>query len=76
MIKRFVKDVFLAAGLIIGGKALADYAEKNPKLKIVKDNICKTGKDLAENCKDIAKSIVDAFNSENSDENADHSENI
>lgn len=68
MIKRFVKDIFLAAGLIIGGKALADYAEKNPKLKIVKDNICKTGKDLAENCKELGKSIADVFRSDESDD--------
>lgn len=76
MIKRMIRDCILAAGVIVGGKAALKYVDKNPKLKVVKDKICKTGKDFSENCKDIAKSIVDAFNSENSDENADHSENI
>jgi tetrahydrodipicolinate N-succinyltransferase len=71
-----IRDCILAAGVIVGGKVALKYVDKNPKLKVVKDKICKTGKDFSENCKDIAKSIVDAFNSENSDENADHSENI
>ena len=76
MIKRMIRDCILATGVIVGGKVSLKYVDKNPKLKVVKEKICKTGKDFSENCKDIAKSIVDAFNSENSDENADHSENI
>ena len=68
MIKRFVKDVFLAAGVIVGGKVLVDYAEKNPKLKIVKDKICKTGKDFSENCKELGKSIADVFRSDESND--------
>lgn len=76
MIKRIIKDCILATGVILGGKVALKYVDKNPKLKVVKDKICKTGKDFSENCKDVAKSIVDVFNSENSDENADHSENI
>ena len=76
MIKQIIKDCILVTGVILGGKFVLKNVDKNPKLKVVKDKICKTGKDFSENCKEIAKSIVDAFNSENSDENADHPENI
>lgn len=68
MIKRMIRDCILAAGVIVGGKVALKYAEKNPKLKIVKDKICKTGKDLAENCKELGKSIADVFRSDKSDD--------
>lgn len=39
-------------------KLLSVYTEKNPKLKVVKDNIKKTGKDFSVNCKEVGKSIL------------------
>jgi hypothetical protein len=67
MIERMIRDCILAAGVIVGGKVALKYVDKNPKLKVVKDKICKTGKDLAENCKELGKSIADVFRSDESD---------
>ena len=39
-------------------------AEKNPKLKVVKDNIKKTGKDFSVNWKEVGKSILAAMKKE------------
>ena len=64
MIKRIIVDCLICSALVAGGKIISNVAEKNPKLKIVKDNVKKTGKDFFENCKEVGKSILDAMKKE------------
>ena len=42
-------------------KLLSVYTEKNPKLKVVKENIKKIGKNFSANYKEVGKSILDAM---------------
>ena len=58
MFYRIIRDCLIVADLVINVKLLSVYSEKNPKLKVVKDNIKKTGKDFSANCKEVGKSIL------------------
>ena len=58
MFYRIIMDCLIVADLVINVKLLSVYTEKNPKLKVVKDNIKKTGKDFSANCKEVGKSIL------------------
>ena len=42
MLKRIIVDCLICSALVAGGKIISNVAEKNPKLKVVKDNIKKT----------------------------------
>ena len=64
MFYRIIRDCLIVADLVINVKLLSVYTEKNPKLKVVKDNIKKTGKDFSVNCKEVGKSILDAMKKE------------
>ena len=64
MFYRIFRDCLIVADLVINVKLLSVYTEKNPKSKVVKDNIKKTGKDFSENCKEVGKSIFDAMKKE------------
>lgn len=64
MLKRIIVDCLICSALVVGGKIISNVAEKNPKLKVVKDNIKKTGKDFSANCKEVGKSILDAVKKE------------
>ena len=64
MIKRIIVECLICSALVAGGKIISNVAEKNPKLKVVKDNIKKTGKDFSANCKEVGKSILDAIKKE------------
>ena len=64
MFNRIIRDCLIVVDLVINVKLLSVYTEKNPKLKVVKDNIKKTGKDFSENCKEVGKSILDAMKKE------------
>ena len=64
MFYRIIRDCLIVADLVINVKLLSVYTEKNPKLKIVKDNIKKTGKDFSANCKEVGKSILDVMKKE------------
>lgn len=61
MFYRIIRDCLIVADLVINVKLLSVYTEKNPKLKVVKDNIKKTGKDFSANCKEVGKSIFDVM---------------
>lgn len=58
MFYRIIRACLICSALVAGGKIFSNVAEKNPKLKVVKDNIKKTGKDFSENCKEVGKSIL------------------
>ena len=64
MFNRIIRDCLIVADLVINVKLLSVYTEKNPKLKVVKDNIKKTGKDFSANCKAVGKSILDVMKKE------------
>ena len=64
MFYRIIRDCLIVADLVINVKLLSVYTEKNPKLKVVKDNIKKTGKDFSANCKEVGKSILDVMKKE------------
>ena len=64
MFYRIIRDCLIVADLVINVKLLSVYTEKNPKLKVVKDNIKKTGKDFSANCKEVGKSIFDVMKKE------------
>ena len=64
MFYRIIRDCLIVADLVINVKLLSVYTEKNPKSKVVKDNIKKTGKDFSANCKEVGKSILDAMKKE------------
>ena len=64
MFYRIIRDCLIVADLVINVKLLSVYTEKNPKLKVVKDNIKKTGKDFSVNCKKVGKSILDVMKKE------------
>ena len=64
MFYRIIRECLIVADLVINVKLLSVYTEKNPKLKIVKDNIKKTGKDFSANCKEVGKSILDVMKKE------------
>ena len=64
MLKRIVVDCLICSALVAGGKIVSNVAEKNPKLKVVKDNVKKTGRDFSANCKEVGKSILDAMKKE------------
>ena len=64
MFYRIIRDCLIVADLVINVKLLSVYTEKNPKLKVVKDNIKKTGKDFSANCKEVGKSILNAMKKE------------
>ena len=64
MLKRIIVDCLICSALVAGGKIISNVAEKNPKLKVVKDNIKKTGKDFSANCKEVGKSIFAAMKKE------------
>ena len=66
MFYRIIRDCLIVADLVINVKLLSVYTEKNPKLKVVKDNIKKTGKDFSANCKEVGKSILDVMKKEES----------
>lgn len=66
MFYRIIRDCLIVADLVINVKLLSVYTEKNPKLKVVKDNIKKTGRDFSANCKEVGKSILDAMKKEES----------
>lgn len=58
---KFVFGLASAVALYAGGKILSKCADNNQKMKVVKDKITKTGLDFAEDIKDVAHSVVDAF---------------
>lgn len=64
MFYRIIRDCLIVADLVINVKLLSVYTEKNPKLKVVKENIKKTGKDFSANCKEVGKSILDVMKKE------------
>jgi hypothetical protein len=64
MFYRIIRDCLIVADLVINVKLLSVYTEKNPKFKVVKDNIKKTGKDFSANCKEVGKSILDVMKKE------------
>ena len=64
MLKRIIVDCLICSALVAGGKIVSNVAEKNPKLKVVKDNVKKTGRDFSANCKEDGKSILDAMKKE------------
>ena len=64
MFYRIIRDCLIVADLVINVKLLSVYTEKNPKLKVVKDNVKKTGRDFSANCKEVGKSIIDAMKKE------------
>ena len=64
MFYRIIRDCLIVAELVINVKLLSVYTEKNPKFKVVKDNIKKTGKDFSANCKEVGKSILDVMKKE------------
>lgn len=64
MFYRIIRDCLIVADLVINVKLLSVYTEKNPKFKVVKDNIKETGKDFSANCKEVGKSILDAMKKE------------
>ena len=64
MFYRIIRDCLIVADLVINVKLLSVYTEKNQKLKVVKDNIKKTGRDFSANCKEVGKSILDAMKKE------------
>lgn len=64
MLKRIIVDSLICSALVAGGKIISNVAEKNPKLKVVKENIKKTGKDFSANCKEVGKSILDVMKKE------------
>ena len=64
MFYRIIRDCLIVADLVINVKLLSVYTEKNPKLKVVKDNIKKAGKDFSANCKEVGKSILDVMKKE------------
>ena len=57
MFYRIIRDCLIVADLVINVKLLSVYTEKNPKLKVVKDNIKKTGKDFLQ----IEKKLENQF---------------
>lgn len=57
MFYRIIRDCLIVADLVINVKLLSVYTEKNPKLKVVKDNIKKTGKDFLQ----IIKKLENQF---------------
>lgn len=64
MFYRIIRDCLIVADLVINVKLLSVYTEKNPKLKVVKDNVKKTGRDFSANCKEVGKSILDVMKKE------------
>ena len=64
MFYRIIRDCLIVADLVINVKLLSVYTEKNPKLKVVKENIKKTGRDFSANCKEVGKSILDVMKKE------------
>lgn len=64
MFYRIIRDCLIVADLVINVRLLSVYTEKNPKFKVVKDNIKETGKDFSANCKEVGKSILDAMKKE------------
>lgn len=60
---KFILGLVSGMTLYAGGKVLSKVADKNPKMKVVKDKITKTGQEFAENIKDVAHSVVDACRS-------------
>ena len=44
MLKRIIVDCLICSALVAGGKIISNVAEKNPKLKVVKDNVKKNRK--------------------------------
>ena len=69
MLKRIIVDWLICSALVAGGKIISNVAEKNPKLKVVKDNIKKTGKDFSANCKEVLDATRRVFTGETPDEN-------
>lgn len=59
--KKFIFGVMSGLAVLAGGMVFSKLAEKNPKLKTVRDKIVKTGKDFSEDVKEVANSIVDSF---------------
>ena len=56
--KRIIRDCLICSALVAGGKIFSIVAEKNPKLKVVKDKIKKIGKDFSADCKEVGKSLL------------------
>lgn len=56
-----LRDCLIVTDVVLSGILLTIYAEKNPKLKVVKDNIKKIGKDFFVDCKELGKSLLDAI---------------
>ena len=57
MFYRIIRDCLIVADLVINVKLLSVYTEKNPKFKVVKDDIKKTGKDFLQ----IIKKLENQF---------------
>ena len=55
MFYRIIMDCLIVADLVINVKLLSVYTEKNPKFKVVKDDIKKTGKDFLQIIKKMEK---------------------
>lgn len=53
-----LRDCLIVTDVILSGILLTIYAGKNPKLKVVKDKIKKTGKDFSADCKEVGKSLL------------------
>lgn len=61
---KFIFGLASGVALYAGGKILSKCADKNPRMKVVKDKIIKTGNDFVEDIKDVAHSVVDSFQTE------------
>ena len=75
MIKKILCTCVTAAVLAAAGKMVSDYAETKPSLKNVKDKLNKTGKDLADDCKDVLDAARRVFTGELPTENTIDTEN-
>lgn len=58
---KFMFGLVSGFALYAGGKIISKCADKNPKMKVVKDKIVKTVRDFADDVKDVAHSVVDSF---------------
>lgn len=66
MIKRFLGTCIAAYVVFVAGRMVSEYAETKPELKNVKEKLKKTGKDFADDCKEVGLAIKDIFNNKTS----------
>ncbi len=61
MMKSFFAGTLFAGIVAVGVKKLSEYADTRSDFKDIKDNLAKTKNDLVADCKDLARSVSDAF---------------